>query len=252
MREDMAKVLVERPRRGSSLPNLRVTAERAQSTSRAKDFEALDDMPRTDPMRRFNWSQGLHKEFSDNLNPLRRFLKSSVGRLWDDVYSELREYVNPGSTIQNHIMQHLWHYVELDVIIDDKGDPWEHKGHGGGYEPMYKSRYNSGFYVHPISKKLLEPPAAPKRPQRMPYGYNPNAHEDKDGSKFFKHNGCWGKIVLVSKGFANDERIQYSQDQFGYIYRYTVPIPGTWEERFKPIWQQLSKKELKKYGLQNG
>lgn len=250
MREDMDKLLVERPRRGHSEPNLDVQRGRAYTTRYRKDLEALDDLPKKDSMKRFDWGWG--KEFNENLNPLRRFLKSNVGRKWDDVYSELREHVNPGSTVQNHIMQHLWQYVQKDVVLDEEGHPCVKNRWEGGYSRLWKSHYNSQFYVHPLTGKLLEPPAHPKDPNRKPWGYNPDKWTAPDGKKFHRKNGIWFGVSSQYIGWDYDYRTYTFRQEDGTYRTESRPIPGSWAERSLTKEYQLSKKELRKYGLQNG
>ncbi len=252
MRPDMSKLLAERPRRGHDNPNLHVERERIFLTNHRKDIEALENMPRTDSMKRFSWSQGLEKEFNENLNPLRRFLKSNVGRKWDDVYSELREHVDPKSTIQNHIMQHLWHYVERNVVLDEEGHPCVKSRLEGGYVRLWKSRYGSAFYVHPLNGKLLEPPVHPKNPNRKPWGYDPNKYTAPDGTEFRKRNGIWFMWVSVYAGDDYDYESRYATDPLSGRYVYmSFPISGTWGKKYRTVEQQCCKKDLKKYGLTN-
>src|SRR5688572_532029 len=74
MREDMFKVIVERPRRGAGW-----------SGERAPD--ALDEDARAHESIVHRHRQ--RKSLNENLNPLRRWLERQVDRPWDKVYSEL-------------------------------------------------------------------------------------------------------------------------------------------------------------------
>lgn len=247
MRSDMDKLLTEHPRANHSAPNVHVIKERAYVTCNRKDPESLEDMPKTDPMKRFDWGWG--KEFGESLNPLRKFLLSKVGAKWDDVYSEIREHLDPKSTIQNHIMQHLWHYVERNVTIDEDGRPYYLSYNG--WQPLYRSKYRGTLYVHPLTGILLESPPYPKKPDRMPWGYDPNKYKAPDGTDFIRKNGVWFKLVssfvkwdyeYETKGFWLDTGVHRTMQ---------CPIEGTWAKRFEYKEQQCSKKELKKYGLKN-
>lgn len=75
MREDMAKVIVERPRRRGD----------AARKGRRQDW---DQMPSHEGMRRPHILSGDPKELNEHLGPLRRYLERQVGRPWDKVYSE--------------------------------------------------------------------------------------------------------------------------------------------------------------------
>ena len=76
MRDDMAQVIVERPRlRGGSTRK-----------GRTGDWDA---MPSREGMRRPHVLRGDPKPLNENLSPLRRFLERQVGRPWDKVYWRL-------------------------------------------------------------------------------------------------------------------------------------------------------------------
>ena len=76
MRDDMAQVIVERPRlRGGSTRKGRTT-----------DWDA---MPSREGMRRPHVLRGDPKSLNENLSPLRRYLERQVGRPWDKVYPKL-------------------------------------------------------------------------------------------------------------------------------------------------------------------
>jgi len=105
MRADMCQVVTERPRRGSS--NRYGYVRRREN--RACD---LDDLPKTQGMRRpFNsWTE--RKDFTDVLGPWNGYLRKQVGRKWDDVFSEICESLS--SYVARHIVkEHL--NVELNV-----------------------------------------------------------------------------------------------------------------------------------------
>jgi hypothetical protein len=109
MRDDMMKVIVERPRHGHYYSNWQARMDRVQA--KMKDPE---DLPARLPMKpKIGWTKG----FSENLSPLYRFLISRVGEKWDDVYSEISEQIKPGSTIQEHIRVHLFDFIETKTAM---------------------------------------------------------------------------------------------------------------------------------------
>ncbi len=102
MKDKFEKLLTERPRwkpwSGNFKPRSRLKWD--------------EDSPSRVPMRsKFEWD--IRKEFNDHLNPLKRFLQKSVGRKWDEVYSEARKQIHGRSTSGNHLLEHLMSYVEL-------------------------------------------------------------------------------------------------------------------------------------------
>src|SRR6476660_1466738 len=101
MRKDMDKVIVERPRLGSRANNDDKGALKRRQRAIGNE-ELLPKRSSTARGRRNNY-----KSLNEHLAPLRRFLNSRVGRNWDKVYAEIRERINPDSTQQMHILQHL-------------------------------------------------------------------------------------------------------------------------------------------------
>lgn len=145
MRPDMDKVLVERPRTGGGyLKPKKFRGDPEESPTREK----------IRPVGRY----GSRKQLNENLSPLRKYLESKVGQHWDKVYSELRANVSMDNTVQAHIMQHLWGYVNRDVHVLD----------GRVFEKTHTFRYelrDGSLYVCPktkILKKVKQRKAAPK------------------------------------------------------------------------------------------
>ncbi len=98
MREDMSRVIVERPRVLDSI-------------SRKGRSRPLEDLPAQEGMRRSQRERGGYKMLNENLAPLRRFLERQVGRPWDKVYSEIVERLRVDSTVQQHVRDHLRDFV---------------------------------------------------------------------------------------------------------------------------------------------
>lgn len=112
MRDDFAKVLVERPRHGHQ----RSFGEQRHTKSFKNEemyFSGRESMKK----RYDSWSD--RKSFNEHLNPLKGWLRSVVGKSWDKSYSELRQKFDARSVINNHILQHLWSYVERNAYIED-------------------------------------------------------------------------------------------------------------------------------------
>jgi hypothetical protein len=95
----MAKVIVERPRWGSSL--------RGKKKGYRKYLQKMQmtDLPRNEPLIG-RW-RGMGKHFSEHLGPMRRFLQSRVGRPWNKVHQELSENIDLGNVVQKHVMTHV-------------------------------------------------------------------------------------------------------------------------------------------------
>lgn len=109
MRSDMAKVIVERPRYGSCMPSKKKGYRRAwQRTS-------IDDLPKHEPMLG-RW-HGMQRRLNENLGPMRRFLRSCVGRPWNKVHQELCEHVSFDNAVQKHVLAHVFQYVSQHVVL---------------------------------------------------------------------------------------------------------------------------------------
>jgi hypothetical protein len=137
MRDDMAKVIVERPRygRGFKFPRASV---------RSGKRPLLEDLTRREGIRR-PWS-GNRKSLNENLSPLRRYLRSQVGRPWDKVYGDICQRINRDSAVQLHVWQHLVEYVCTNPHVI-RGDVRSGRLFG---------RWGFAFFVDPRTGRLRE------------------------------------------------------------------------------------------------
>lgn len=110
----MTECIIERPRHGG-VRNYHSNRPRIKHL----DIDDLDSLPKSEGYRRPHLDNG--KELSDFLNPLYRFLLSNVGRKWNDVYSEIRQNINPNSTTQIHILDHVLTWVNVNTFIGEDG-----------------------------------------------------------------------------------------------------------------------------------
>ncbi len=101
MREDMYKVIVERPRHG-------------------KEGDAIAARLRKDldgPMRLGTRAGYGYRSLNENLAPLRRYLHAQIGRPWNKVFSEICVGIDRRNTVQQHIHQHIRDFIAVDVDI---------------------------------------------------------------------------------------------------------------------------------------
>lgn len=123
MREDMSRVIVERPR----------IIESAGRKGRTSPFEQL---PMQEGMRRSQRERGGYKMLNENLAPLRRFLERQVGRPWDKVYSEIAERLRVDNTVQQHVRDHLGDFVATRPRRGVSG--WHRRGGASlWHQPLY-------------------------------------------------------------------------------------------------------------------
>lgn len=131
MREDMFKVIVERPRHGRYLK------------SEYPCPRDLEESPNHEGLKK---RHRYRKSLNENLNPLARFLEKQVNRPWDKVFSELCEHIDRRSTVQQHIHQHIDDYVARRLVKMD-GELYSTESWGGHY-PL-SGRGQAKLYVDP-------------------------------------------------------------------------------------------------------
>lgn len=133
MREDMAKVLTERPRRHADRKNLSNKIHRSRLKREYEDEETKREGMRARHVRNHGVSA---KEFDDHIKPLKRYLYKQVGRPWDKVYSEICARIKLSSTVQRHILTHVEGYVEIKPIFVDGKPHSETYNYAGNLNPL--------------------------------------------------------------------------------------------------------------------
>jgi hypothetical protein len=112
--------------------------------------------------------------FSENLNPLYRYLEAQVGRPWDKVYSEIRARVNADTAVQYHILQHLYDRLIVRVWRERDGTLW-YQPRWGRPVPLERS-WQGRLYVCPDTGLIRR--IKPSRKRRAP----PKPHESLPAS----------------------------------------------------------------------
>jgi hypothetical protein len=131
------------------------------------------------------------KYLSDHLGPLRRFLRSHVGQPWNDVYSKLCQQLDPKTMAGQHVLTHLWDYVERYVELIDN-IPYS-KRTDRRFPHRLDTYYTDQFYVHPETGILC---ASARQPQKR---WNPSRRDvvalDQD-HEYHQLNGIWYLITF--------------------------------------------------------
>jgi hypothetical protein len=142
VRDDMAKVVTERPRRGHGNTSNKTTGPRIRRYDPALEY----DEPTRLPIARYRQYGYNAKEFSDLINPLRRYLWTCVGTPWRKVHSELSLKLDRRSVSGSHIWDHVMQEIEIDCYIGDDGLAYSNNRRflGRGCEDPIE-----GLYVHP-------------------------------------------------------------------------------------------------------
>lgn len=264
MRQDMSKVVTERPRVG-----MRVKAPKGEGKQkqrlRNKDYE---DSPKREKIRR-KWKSGWWdcKEFTDVLGPLRGYLLKQVGRKWDDVYSEICKTL-PAKTLQGkHIRDHIdWMVCKHVQIID--GVPCDGEGGMSYGLPLQGSKYFELVYVDPRDGILKKTPEREAR--RYKKSFNPDVIKVDEKIQMHKIGGIWYEIKVKKVNpdhYKREYKIPLGRRKHSYFtsthFRMVDSVMGTTyvnEYEWKEVYQgnylaiskkQLNSKELKKHDLHN-
>jgi hypothetical protein len=232
MKPDMGKCVIERPRRGSR------TALSAKARRYGKivhheegpEYEGLTRLPVSPKQEGYHKKLG-SKDFADVLGPIHRFLRTSCGRRWNDVYSEIASTLGrSGSWGVRHIMTaHLNVAVHTYRGVD--GNIWVCDQHGvHTVEGFYYD-----FYVEPETGILRAGLPHRKwrsirRKQQKPKP--PDFVAIEPGKEYRKMDGIW------------------------YLHEFVeVEVETPWKtekHRVSKSKRQLGKKQLKQLGLRNG
>lgn len=257
MREDMAKVIVERPRRGG------------YASKGGKRVQDVDLLPSTEGMRAPHVRHWGGKELNENLAPLRRFLLSRVGHKWDAVYSEISENLRVTSTVQAHVRHHVTDFVAVNCSLRD-GEVWVHDY---GVRTLQSSR--DQLYVDPEDGVLkLNPHYMSwnqiRRKQNAAHKAGMRANQRcVAGVELRKHKGIWYEVQMLPvpdvqkvAHTRTDGTVWHSErggSAYDVIQERTVYLAasgrryhaGPYVTTYCASKRQLNRNELKKYGVCN-
>jgi hypothetical protein len=235
MREDMAKVITERPRSGwrdvPESPGYRRHLDRG----RLREEGRLEDSPAREGIRGLKWGWN-RKSFTDLLGPIVGFLRKNANRPWDKVWSELCACLDAGSTTQRHVLEHVTRdFVVLHTTLDDDGEVVRSDG-----RPLDRRL----FYVCPRTRLLRH-----VRPARRPRNscFTPRTTIDVS-TAFHLVDGQWFEVTfapIVDRG-ARDALLRRQVGASGWS-KGAHWIDGG--DVFAVSKRQLSRKEMKRLGL---
>jgi hypothetical protein len=204
MRADMAKVIVERPRFGSRAPS--------QKKGYLKYIQrtVLDNLPHREPMMG-RW-RGRGRFLNEHLGPMRRFLRSNVGRPWNKVHQELCEYVSFDNAVQAHVLAHISQDVRRHVEVRGREvfflQGWRYE------RPLQPGE----MYVCPATGllKLVRSTTSPQPPQRLRLGQRTQYHRRDD---------AWWELQL--KPMRNASEV---------VRRHAACRPRTGDQKSWDVW----------------
>ncbi len=154
----LSEIVIERPRGGMRISSRKLKGFKKQ-LRRITEDASQDGLLSPYLIKVRNKS----KYLSDHLGPLRRFLRSHVGQPWNDVYSKLCQQLSSNTMAGQHVLSHLWDYVERHVeLIDDipYSKPYWISPH------RLDSHYRDKFYVHPETGILCASAKTPRKQKR--------------------------------------------------------------------------------------
>lgn len=184
MRSDMKKVVVERPRGQSYVPNRKFGARLPY----VPDHD-YDEQPKhvgiSASYRDYGYSE---KWFTDVLGPLKRFLEKNVGRPWNDVYSEMCACLDKRKATGQHIFDHAMDMVETNCFLGANGKVC-HLRWG-------EQREVDDLYVHPRTGVLCRAVRPSKRElkRRKLLAEEVTWLNIDDDTGYRKHEGIWYRV----------------------------------------------------------
>lgn len=220
----MHRKVVEKERRGSSNPSRKWR----KRVSEEYDRDGLYGRTTMSRGGQYGWNC---KELNDNLGPLKGYLRSCIGRHWDDVYSELKKAL-PDGLHADHIMQHVRWEIYDKVFRGDDGLIYDRSTSFGTRYPLTSGE----LYVDPetgIVRKVKRGRKTGRQVLRERRAREATADKDvrvmPDGVTYCRTDGIWYRL----------EGTRETTDTQGTV----VTVPNT---------RQLNSKELRKLGLRNG
>ncbi len=242
MREDMYKVIVERPRRGK---RTRPIALRVRND--------LDGPARLGMRAYYDYL-----DLNENLQPLRRYLRAQIGRPWDKVYSEICARIDRRNTVQQHIHQHIDQFIAIQVqarsgtLFDlSRGDP---------IEIVY-----GDLYVDPTSGIIREHRSGRRRLSAAQW-LERRAEKDTaqrrvidDRTLLLRIAGIWYRVELAA--LPDALTCQQAEVPFDVVLKRPLVHPGQEGDRLRHLYgskvvygvskRQISKRELSVHGITN-
>lgn len=116
MRDDMFKVIVERPRWGSN-----------HAASPKLRHGPHPDCQQIGLKRHVRIGAPYDKSLNENLGPLRRYLRRQRGRVWNDVFRDICAHLDTGHTVKMHVREHIEDIVITRISVG-RGGEWMFKG----------------------------------------------------------------------------------------------------------------------------
>jgi hypothetical protein len=227
----LSEVVIERPRQG-----LRISLKKYSGFK--KQLQKLTQEASEDGLFRpyLIKPRNKTKYFSDHLSPLRRYLRSKVGQPWNVVYSELCHRLDPTTLAGQHVISHVWDYVERYVELID-GIPYR-KASKWRAEPL-KNHYYETFYVHPETGILSAVHKTASPPKLRSSNVEIVVLDDKH--EYHNLAGIWYLITFAELPLSPNESVF---DVLKGVLSHRDPKPWSFKNRYAARKRQCNKKEI--------
>jgi len=270
MREDLNKLMCEHERARSS--------DNYGNYRHLKDYDVAGDIdndgePFAGVSSGYRESMkaryaGGSKSFSENLNPLFGFIRKSVGKPWDDVYSEICKGFDKRSVINQHILIHLFQYVEIKgVTIGNDGKLWYRPTQFYSWrDAQLLSESHVEYYVDPRDG-ILKKNHDHKTHGQVHRLFQERLKEEEakvrrvisETTEVRKLHGCWFEIKFEDIEGIRETKISDLPYRKNWLQTTTVFMPRydvlagctVAEKRVAVSKRQLCHRDLRKYGLTN-
>ena len=211
------RIVIERPRGGMRMSSRKLPGHR-------KTLQKITEIASTDGLLSpyLIKTREQTKYFSDHLGPIRRWLRSKVGQPWDMVYNELCQQIDTKTLCGQHLLFHVWQFVEREVDLID-GVPY----HKNGYR--YSGWRGEALYVHPETGILCQAERGKKKRPQKP---SDRLIIDKY-HEYRKLNDLWFLVTFQDQ--PPEVEIQGIQPEQGYY----------WHRGYAISKRQCNKKEIK-------
>lgn len=248
MRKDFPKLLTERERihHGDHYHNYR----------HVKGPKGLNDDEvggRESMRKRFNFGYD-RKHFNENLNPLKSWIHSGLGKNWDKYYGQLRQQFDVRKVINHHILEHLFQYVEIHTFVGDKGQVMfmDTRYTNKGEQPI--SKCYSDYYVCPKSGCLRQT----HKPSRRSIAKEQEADKLKAQLAVSRQLDAHNVLHLIDDVWYHFElkpipevRVVYHQPfahKGDHLYQIGYKFLGQQTTRNQKTWAELNEFERSQHG----
>jgi len=199
-------------------------------------------LPQREGMQRpwRDWTRW-RKSLNENLAPLRRYLRSQVGRPWNKVFSEISQHLRPDSAVQKHVLDHLKQDVATVVVL--AGGEWIAQDG----RLLFRS-YGPLFFVCPRTGLLRENHLRGKFKRRK--APTPPPRIDIDAARqFHQVNGLWYELrlgAITPEHFGRWDCHLHAAVTLSLVGRATAAYG---RPAFAVSKRQLSKRDIRRHGL---